>query len=316
METRPLGRTGRSVSVVSLGTVELGLDYGLPDARGQRRPREADAVAIIETALAAGVTLIDTAPAYGDAERLVGRAIAGLASDRRPIVATKLLPLRAPDPSDRGVRDHVEASLEASRAALGVDCLDVVQIHNATRDDIRRGTLVEALARAREDGTIGYLGASIYAGDELGAVLGEERIEVAQVPLSALDRRLEGAPLTAAHRRGLGLLVRSALLRGVLTDRRLRLPGSLRPLAQAADQLERIAADAGLAGGLVELAYRYVLAQDGVSSVLVGASNAEEVEAAVGAAALGPLESSLIARIRSVAAPEPLLDPRTWPADA
>src|SRR5262249_20569566 len=114
---RPLGGTGLMVSALSLGTVSLGTDYGIAAPDGSGRPGQDDAVAVVRHALDHGITLIDTAPAYGDAERIVGLAIA---DDRRAVVATKV---------DAG--GDVAASIESSRRRLGRDVLDIVQVHSA-----------------------------------------------------------------------------------------------------------------------------------------------------------------------------------------
>ena len=317
--TGRLGPRGPLVGAIALGTVELGLSYGFAGDAGREQPNEVAARAVIETAIEAGVGLIDTAPAYGSAERIVGRALGeGHSGKARPLVATKLRPF-PPGPPLRGVElaDFVEASIDASRAALGMDRLDVLQVHNATPEMLRDGDLGDLLEGWRAAGALGLIGATVYDRDDLTAVIADGRFAVVQAPVSALDRRLVGEPLDAAAAAGIAVVARSVLLRGILSPRRRFGGPSLAPLIAAADALEAIATDADLRGGLVELAYRDVLAVPGVATMLVGARSPEEVTVAVEAVSRGVLDATLAEGIRGITvADDTLLDPRTWPADA
>ena len=174
MRYRPLGRTGINVSAVSLGTVSLGVEYGI-DAPGEfGRPDEASALRLLREAVDRGVTLIDTAPTYGESERLVGRAVAG---DPRVIVATKVTP-----PAEfANVRVSIDASLEASRRAINRDRLDIVQIHNATCEMIRSGEVTDALLEAKRRGVVRLVGASVYGEQAALAVVRSGQFDILQV---------------------------------------------------------------------------------------------------------------------------------------
>ena len=119
MKYRALGRTGLTVSALSLGTVSLGVDYGIAAPGGFGRPAEDEAIRLVRAAIDCGVTLIDTAPAYGDSERIVGRA-AG--RDPRVIVATKVNPPTGVADVTSGFSRTVIASLEASLARSTATC--------------------------------------------------------------------------------------------------------------------------------------------------------------------------------------------------
>ena len=141
MRYRQLGRTGLQVSRLALGTVSLGAAYGIPVPGEFGRPAEADAIRILEYAVDSGINLFDTAPAYGDSEQLIGKAL-----KNRPdcCIATKIaIPLDAAGRPLGGnaLRHNVVESLEASLCALQRDCLDIVQVHNATIEVIHRGEL-------------------------------------------------------------------------------------------------------------------------------------------------------------------------------
>ena len=128
MRYKRLGRTGFEVSQISLGTVEIGMDYGITSSR----PVEAEAARLLHRALDLGINFIDTARVYGEAEAIIGRAIA----ERRKefVLVSKVLPFDE-EPLKSRVRDSVHESLRLLRT----DFLDVLMIHSAPLAVIERG---------------------------------------------------------------------------------------------------------------------------------------------------------------------------------
>jgi aryl-alcohol dehydrogenase-like predicted oxidoreductase len=311
--TRTLGRTGLAVSAIGFGTVSLGLDYGIaaPDRFG--RPGEAEAVATLRRAADAGVTLYDTAPAYGDSERLVGDA---LGSRHDCVLATKVTVPRGTNGQPlqgRGLAESLEAQLAQSRLLLRRDPLDLVQIHNATVELLQGGELVGLLEAARAQGQLRFIGASVYREAEALAAIDSGRVDVLQVAYSLLDQRMAPRVFPAAQAAGVGILARSAFLKGVLTDKAQFLPPALAPLRDAAERA-RVALGVDWRG-LPPAALRFGLSAPAVATVLFGARSDDELEAAVVAAAAGPLPPELLARTPALALEdEQLLDPSRWPA--
>jgi aryl-alcohol dehydrogenase-like predicted oxidoreductase len=303
---RALGRTGLTVSALSLGTASLGVDYGIAAPGEFGRPGEDDAIGLVHAAMAYGVTLIDTAPAYGDSERIVGRA-AG--RDPRAIIATKL---HAPVGVATG-RLTVIASLESSLRVLGRDVLDIVQIHNATRQMIDDGGVTDALLDAKRRGLVRILGASVYGEEAALAVIASGEYGVLQVAFNALDQRMAAAVLPAAEAAGIGVIVRSAFLKGALTPKAQWLPAALAPLREAAARARDV-----LAGGswdrLPDAAMRFCLSVPHVSSVLAGPRTLAELDEAIAAEASGPLGDPILADAARLAmTDEHLLNPSHWP---
>ena len=252
-----------------------------------------------------GSTFIDTAPAYGDAEALVGE-IAG-ARDCR--IATKLaIPPGGWQTLDDGaVRAAVDASVQRSRRALRRERLDVLQIHNATPELLARAALIERLRELQADGIVGAVGASVYG--EAAGLAAVATVDVVQVALSALDRRPERRVLPAAAAAGVEIVVRSALLRGVLSPAGRQLAGGrFGALHEAADAF-RAAAGAtweSLPGAAV--AYAAVTARGGVRPARPARRGRTARVARRGARVLPP--SSCEGWQRELA-PE-LLDPSLW----
>jgi aryl-alcohol dehydrogenase-like predicted oxidoreductase len=298
-----------TVSALSLGTVALGVDYGIAAPGGFGHPSEDDAIGLIRAALDRGVTLVDTAPAYGDSERIVGRA-AG--RDPRAIIATKITPPAPPD-VDSGFSRTVIASLECSLRALGRDTVDIVQIHNATREMIEEGAVTDALLEALRRGLVRVIGASVYGEDAALAVIRSGRYGVLQIAFNALDQRMMREVLPAADAAGIGVIVRSAFLKGALTPKAQWLPDPLAALRESAARARDV-----IAGGswdrLPEAAMRFCLSVPHVASVLTGARTIGELDEAIAAEAAGPLDPALVARASALAiTDEHLLNPSHWP---
>jgi hypothetical protein len=305
--TRRLGTTGLTVSALSLGTVSLGIDYGLPAPDDFGRPNERDRARVLEAAVDAGINLFDTAPVYGDAERLLGRVL-GRRSDC--VFATKLLiPSSEFSPRHPDLKGCIQQSIEESLRRLRRDVLDIVQIHSATLSLLARGDVVDALVAARREGKIRLLGASVYTEAEALAVIQCDVFDVLQVAYNLLDRRMARRIFAAATDAGVSLILRSALLKGALTEKARWLPPELSGLRAAVEDLKQ---RAGSWQELTRLAFRFCLSVGEAASVLIGARTVAELEQALEAARDGILEPDVLARFTHTNLDESWLNPTDW----
>ena len=313
MRVRTLGRTGLVVSEIGLGTVELGLDYGVPVGGEHLRPTEEQAARLLHRALDRGVTLVDTARAYGASEEVIGRALAGRRGEY--VLATKLAPLVDEGQPDDVLREAVHASIAASLRALRTDVIDLLLLHRAPVETVRRGRVLAAIREAQAAGEVRFVGASTYGVEEPLAALDDGGYDVLQVAYNLADRSMAEEVLPRAARQGVGIVVRSVLLRGVLTHRAAYLPDALGELRGAVERLAALAEGARCT--LPEMAYRFALAHPAVSSALVGTARVEELEAALGYAEQGPLAPALIEAIAGVTVRDTAqLNPATWPDES
>jgi aryl-alcohol dehydrogenase-like predicted oxidoreductase len=280
--------------------------YGIPTP-GEEAVDAGKAASTIRAAAEGGINFFDTAPGYGPSEEILGEALAGYPDC---ILATKI-PVPDGAMSAADVARMVSASLDKSRRALRREVLDVVQIHNATLAVLGSGPLMDSLERARDDGKVRWLGASVYGAGTALAAIRTGKIQVLQLAASVLDQRMCGQVLPEAERLGVGVLTRSALLKGALTKRARWLPESLRPVAEASARVV-----AGLKTSWDELpaiAVRFCLSLQAAQTVIVGVRSAAELQACLKAEAAGPLPPNLLAIAHSLALnDEQLLNPSFW----
>jgi aryl-alcohol dehydrogenase-like predicted oxidoreductase len=209
MEQRTLGSTGRQVSVVGLGTWQLGADWGSID--------ESDALAILHAAVDSGVTLLDTADVYGDgrSEQLIGRFLR-----ERPeslFVATKM-GRRAPlDPAEYTV-DNFRSWVDRSRRNLGVDTLDLVQLHCPPTPVYSSDAVYDALDTLVDEGRIAAYGVSVETCAEALTAIARGVASV-QIILNAFRRKPLEQVLPAAVTGNVGIIARVPLASGLLSGK-------------------------------------------------------------------------------------------------
>src|SRR3954453_19911643 len=217
VKQRHLGRSGLIVSRLALGTMTWGRDTDEDDAAAQL-------VAFRD----AGGTLVDTADVYAErrSEQILGRLLADVVPRQELLVATKAVHPSGSGPMGRGAsRGHVLAALDGSLQRLGVDYVDLWQLHVWDWLTPWEETLA-AVDAAVASGRVRYVGVSNYGGWQLGLSAGWQRAVPGRVPIvanqveySLLQRDIEREVVPAAHELGVGLLPWSPLGRGVLTGK-------------------------------------------------------------------------------------------------
>ncbi len=297
---RLLGKTGLMVSELSLGTVELGLDYGIPAAGERLKPDESQAAVVLHAALDLGINLLDTARAYGDAEEIIGRV---LKARRNEFLLVSKVPS---DPT------RVRQSVEESLRALQTDHIDIMLIHCGADAQPDTATAAELL-KCRDAGMLRYTGASVYGEAAAMTAIESDWCDCVEIAYNLLDRRPERRILARASERQVGILARSVLLKGALTTRCRQLSDDFRPLTASVEHiLETTQTEID---ALPELAYRYVLTAEPPHSALVGTARLGELRECVAFAQKGPVAPDILTRIRKIPMPpERWLNPGNWPS--
>ncbi|MCW2840009.1 MAG: aldo/keto reductase [Aeromicrobium sp.] len=211
METRTLGRTGRDVSVVGLGTWQLGADWG--DVTRE------DAIAVLDAAVDAGVTFFDTADVYGDgrSEQLIGEYLRAR-PDLDVFVATKMGRRAEQDPA-HFTMDSFREWTDRSRANLGVETLDLVQLHCPPTAVFADDRVFDDLDTLVADGVMAAYGVSVETVDEALTAIARPGVASVQIILNAFRLKPLDEVLPAAREAGVGIIARVPLASGLLSGR-------------------------------------------------------------------------------------------------
>jgi aryl-alcohol dehydrogenase-like predicted oxidoreductase len=311
MKYNLLGNTGLNISALSMGTVALGTEYGITMPDGAGRPGEREAVKLLRYAREKGINFFDTAPAYGNSEYLVGKAL-GDSDDC--FIATKVtIPLdqKGKILSGKALKEKLTESIDNSLVALKRNFLDIVQIHNATREIVNRGEFTETLLYQHKQGKIRFLGATVYGEENAMAMIEDGHFAMLQVAYSILDQRMEKAVIPAAVKAGMGIIARSVYLKGVLSPRAQYLPEDLKSLRLAADQARRLFSSTW--EKMPHYALRFALTNCNISAALVGPASIEELDVALEAQEAGPLETEIIKKAQGLGLDDDsLVNPANW----
>jgi aryl-alcohol dehydrogenase-like predicted oxidoreductase len=312
MQHRSVGATGLKVSRLGLGTMTWGRDTDEHEARDQL-------VSFVE----AGGSLLDTAAGYGDgaSEELIGSLLRDVVSREEVVLATKAgISRRTGERVTDTSRGHLLTTLDASLKRLGVDHVDLWQVHVWT-DDTPLDETLTALDRAVSSGRASYVGISNYSGWQTAqaatwqrAVPGRAVLASTQVEYSLVNRTVEHEVLPAARALGLGVLPWSPLGRGVLTGKyRSGIPSDSRAATEHfgrfvgtyLDERSRgiVEAVARAADGLgwspLEVALVWVRDRPGVTAPVVGARTAAQLKGALGVEELS-LPTEIVAALDDV----------------
>jgi aryl-alcohol dehydrogenase-like predicted oxidoreductase len=211
MEKRMLGRTGRQVSSVGLGTWQLGADWG--------DVSESDARAVLEASAEEGVSFYDTADVYGDgrSEQIVGRFVAAH-PDAGFTVATKM-GRRVDQVPENYTPENFRSWTDRSRQNLGVDRLDLVQLHCPPSEVIEADATYDALDALVEDGAIAAYGVSVETVQQALAAIERPHLATVQIIVNALRLKPLEQVLPAAEAAGVGIIARVPLASGLLSGK-------------------------------------------------------------------------------------------------
>jgi len=296
-----LGRTDIQVSVVCCGTMAMSSDgtFGAQD--------DAESVRTVRAALDSGISFFDTAESYGDghAEEVLGRALEGLRG--RAIIATKVSEVHLR-------RADLLRACEASLRRLRTDHVDVYQVHWPNRS-VPFGEVVAAFEELKAAGKVRAWGVSNFGKADLEGALAAGRPEVNQLPYSLLWRAIERDILPLCVRHSVSVLCYSPLAQGLLTGK-FRGPEDVPPQRKRAryckepaaghafallDEVRAVSAELGRP--MADVALAWLLAQQGVASVVAGMRTPEQAREN---ARTGDLELAADTVARLTAASTPL----------
>jgi aryl-alcohol dehydrogenase-like predicted oxidoreductase len=312
---RNLGETGMRVSEISLGTWALGGEWGTVG--------EEDAYAALSRAVDLGVNFLDTADVYGDgrSERLIGRLLRGRPNEEI-FVATKAGRRLDPHTAEGYDHENLSAFVERSLNNLGVEALDLLQLHCPPTETYRRDSTFEALDRLQEEGKIRNYGVSVEKVEEARMALSYPNVKTVQIIFNIFRQKPAEDFFPLAEERSIGILARVPLASGLLSgkmsadrtfaeddhrffnregqafDRGETFSGvNFETGLKAAEELKELVPEGHT---LAQFALRWILMHPAVSCAIPGGKNPFQVEDNVAASEMAPLSDETTRRVREI----------------
>lgn len=259
-----------------------------------------------------GITYFDTAAIYGIAEERIGKS--GIARMDGVIVGTKCAQFleKGRDLSRPELEKSIRSEVEESLKKLRIDSLPLLMLHGGTKELIERGELIEIMRLLKKEGKVRFAGISTRGEEAPLAAIESGFFDVLQTAYSILDQRMRNKVIPLAQKSDIGIVNRSALLKGALTPAVQYLPDSLAVIKRASHEAEEIARRHGM--DLPAMALRFALSNAGISTVLIGTNKEDHLRAAVQAAEAGTLEENILDELKTLAVGDPaMVDPAQWP---
>jgi aryl-alcohol dehydrogenase-like predicted oxidoreductase len=315
LEYRNLGETGIRVSEISLGTWALGGEWGTVG--------EEDAYAALNRAVDLGVNFLDTADVYGDgrSEKLIGRLLKDRPQDEIS-VATKAGRRLDPHTAEGYNNENLSAFVERSLGNLGVEAIDLLQLHCPPTEAYRQDSTFEALDRLREEGKIRHYGVSVEKVEEARMALSYPNVETVQIIFNIFRQKPAEEFFPLAEERNIGILARvplaSGLLSGKMTADRAFSEDDHRNFNRKGEAFDRgetfsgVNFETGLGAAeelkelvpegytLAQFALRWILMHPAVSCAIPGGKNPAQVGDNVAAAEMPPLSEASMQRAREI----------------
>ena len=315
MEQRSTSRLNRNLSVIGLGTWQLGADWG--------EVKDDDASAVLNAARSAGVTFFDTADVYGDgrSESFIGNYMKKHGSENLT-VATKMGRRADPHVPAAFTLENFRSWTDRSRKNLGVDTLDLVQLHCPPTPVFSTDAVFDSLDVLVDEGRIAKYGVSVETCAEALTAIARPNVASVQIILNIFRRKPLEKVLPAAQEAGVAIIARVPLASGLLSGkydehtrfatndhRNFNRQGAAFDVGETFSGVPYevgLAAAQEVAGltpeGLstAQFALRWVIDQPGVTSVIPGARNSEQAQANAKAAAAEPLTSSQTADLKAI----------------
>ena len=307
MEKQSLGKSGIDVSRVGFGGLFVASFSAQYD----------DARDAVRRGLDLGVNYFDTAPGYGNSEEVLGKALAG--ANQPVIVSTKLG--GRPSPFDPHDKQALRGSVEDSLKTLGVDCIDILMIHEPDRpgqynwwtDKVKvEGPVLELTEELKAEGKIRAVGLGGTTTTEMAHLCRSGKFDVVLTAYnySLLYREAELELFPAAREAGMGIIIGSPLQQGVFSgrfDALLDDPQAYWLSRMRREQLRQLYALSDQCGlSIPEMGVRFHLSQPAMDCLLMGARSAAEVDLNVAAVQAGPLPADVLRQLNAIAAQVPM----------
>jgi len=255
-------KNGYKISELTLGTVQLGLPYGINNEKGM--PSFEESSAILDTALSSGIVSFDTAQGYGESELVLNRFFQNDSRERTLI--TKVV---FQDVDKSRVKDKLFSMTKASMERLGIDKIPFLKLHNQIMIEQYGDTLIDAMHDLKKEGLVDGIGVSFSDKSRLLELTDGAGFDCVQLPANIFDSQVitDGSIKKLADG-GCAVFVRSVYLQGLFFKDTNTLPERIKSAKAPLDQLHALAKDAGVS--MAELAITFIRDTEGIASLILG----------------------------------------------
>jgi aryl-alcohol dehydrogenase-like predicted oxidoreductase len=290
-------------SRIQLGTVQFGLNYGIANTGG--KPTYEQAREIVQTAVENGINCFDTAAAYGDCEKILGRIIKELSLRGKIHVISKIPPVSVQTHSAKEAEKFISKSVENSLRRLRLDYLSAGLFHR--EEDIK---YLPVLRQLETEGLLKGCGVSLDTAEYCDYALAN-KVKFVQLPYNILDKRFD-CFLSGAKKQNINIFARSLYLQGLLLMPEENIAEALREVIPVRRCLAGLAADAGMS--MAELCARFVLSNPAISSILTGVDNIKQLKQNLQLLKKGSLPVELYQAVKAAVPPleEKVVRPCRW----
>ena len=255
---------------IALGSVQFGIPYGVSNNEGKTSKKQA--LSILNFAQKKGIRTIDTAPSYGDSERVLGKLFEGEEWD----ITTKTLPFNSKSINEEQI-EQLRSVFRESLVSLHKKSIYGLLVHSCN-DLLKPGgeKIFREMERLREIGMVKKIGVSVYNSKQIAAILGKFNIDLIQLPINIFDQHLfVDGWLEKLKNKNVEIHARSAFLQGLLLMPRTTIPTYFLPIKEKIELFSKSAQELSLSK--LELALGYVMGINEIDKIVVGVNTIEQL---------------------------------------
>lgn len=266
-----------NISKITLGTAQLGMRYGIANKNG--KPNINSAINILKYAWKSGINTFDTAPIYGNSEKILGTFISSEIEKKNDlIISTKLLKIKINDEiTFEKLTNYIRAHINQSLKNLQIQKIPIYLLHHAPDIYLKDGLIIECLNQIKKEGLINRFGISVYNPEDVKKSLDFKDLNVIQVPINIFDQRLiQTGLLKKLKKNGYIIFIRSIYLQGLFFLAPNNLPTNLKiakePLLRLLNISKKYKID------IAKLAFLFVRDLPEVSSLIIGIEKLDQLK--------------------------------------
>ena len=297
-------KNGYKISSLTLGTVQLGIPYGINNTSGL--PDYELSRSILDTARDLGITSFDTAKGYGVSESVLGRYFGDSGAEKT--IITKIAFNGQPVSE---IKDIVRRDIKDSMEKLGVKKIETVLLHNERHVAEYGDTLADAFREIKSEGLVGEFGISFSDKSHLLEYTADPIYTAVQIPMNLLDSsEIRNGSVKALADRGVSVYVRSLYLQGLFFKDVNTLPEKLSSVGPILKELRALAEKEGIS--MASLALSYIKDAEGITSLVIGCETPDQLRDTVKSMDCSPLSASTVSAIEELAASVEPVVIRPW----